>query len=195
MDPRIARTRTSLQSALLELAHENGLNGVTVAEITERAGVNRSTFYQHYDDKDTLLADALDAAMAQIGSTVGASVDPDGVPAEIHAYLHHVRENIALYREVLGDHGSAIVSARLRQRLDAIISRSIAASPADPYPDVPLDIAVAGVAGAAIGVIRAWVARDPLPPVDDAARWMWSVVTGPVALLQEIESAARLHRG
>lgn len=178
MDPRIARTRASLQSALLELAHDGGLAAVTVGEITERAGVNRSTFYQHYDDKDTLLADALDAAMVQVGDTLGGAVDAEGIPVEIYAYLAHVRDNATLYRDVLGDHGSAVVAARLRQRLDAIVVSSIAAAPANPYRDVPLDVVSAGISGAALGVVRAWLTRDPLPPTEEAATWVWAVVTG-----------------
>ncbi|MEZ5190283.1 MAG: helix-turn-helix domain-containing protein [Schumannella sp.] len=62
MDPRIARTRRSLQEALLELARERELDDISVGDVAERAGVNRSSFYQHYADKETLLADALDSA-------------------------------------------------------------------------------------------------------------------------------------
>lgn len=178
MDPRIARTRTSLQSALLELAHENGLNGVTVAEITERAGVNRSTFYQHYDDKDTLLADALDAAMAEVGQALSGEVDAEGVPVEFYKYLAHVSDNVTLYRHVLGDHGSAVVAARLRNRLNTIITSALEAAEDNPYKDVPVEVVSAGISGAAQGVIAEWIARDPLPPVEEAARWMWLVVTG-----------------
>lgn len=178
MDPRVARTRASLQEALLGLAHEGGLDSATVGAITDRAGVNRSTFYQHYDDKDTLLADALESAMANVGGPLGGEVDASGIPVEIHVYLAHVRDNASLYREVLGDRGSAVVMARLRQRMDTIVVGSISAAPHNPYTDVPLDVVSAGLAGAALGVIAAWLRRDPLPPVDDAARWLWAVVTG-----------------
>ena len=63
MDPRIARTRQSLQQALLALAREESLDAISVADIAARAGVHRSSFYQHYADKETLLADAIDSAV------------------------------------------------------------------------------------------------------------------------------------
>jgi AcrR family transcriptional regulator len=163
---------------LLSLAQEEGLDAVTVSTITDRAGVNRSTFYQHYDDKDTLLADALEAAMAGVADTFSGEVDEAGIPVEIHNYLALVRDHAELYRDVLGDHGSAVVTARLRRRLDAIVVGSITAAPENPYTDVPLDVVSAGLSGAALGVVSAWLRRDPLPPVDDAARWLWAVVTG-----------------
>ena len=60
MDARVVRTRRSLQESLFALARERPLEELTVADIVQRAGVNRSSFYQHYADKDTLLADAID---------------------------------------------------------------------------------------------------------------------------------------
>src|SRR5665811_757073 len=49
-DPRIARTRRMLQTALLDLTREQPLDEITVADIADRAEVNRSSFYQHYSD-------------------------------------------------------------------------------------------------------------------------------------------------
>ena len=55
LDPRVKRTRGVLESAFLELTQEKGFQAVTVQDITERAGVNRATFYAHFADKYALL--------------------------------------------------------------------------------------------------------------------------------------------
>lgn len=56
IDPRVRRTRQMLQQAFLEISHEKpDFNDITVGEITERAGVNRATFYAHFEDKYALL--------------------------------------------------------------------------------------------------------------------------------------------
>ncbi len=54
-DPRAARTRLLLQQALGEMLTERSFASVTIADITRRAGVNRATFYAHFQDKDDLL--------------------------------------------------------------------------------------------------------------------------------------------
>ena len=55
LDPRVRRTRSLLEQAFLEVATEKGFQAVSVQDITERAGVNRATFYAHFPDKYALL--------------------------------------------------------------------------------------------------------------------------------------------
>ncbi len=55
LDPRVKRTRTLLEQAFMDLIEEKGFQAVTVQDITERAGVNRATFYAHFADKYALL--------------------------------------------------------------------------------------------------------------------------------------------
>ena len=45
IDRRQARTKMLLRNALIELIEERGLEGLTVTDITNRAVVNRGTFY------------------------------------------------------------------------------------------------------------------------------------------------------
>lgn len=55
LDPRVKRTRELLEHAFMELLKEKGFQTITVQDITERAGVNRATFYAHFADKYALL--------------------------------------------------------------------------------------------------------------------------------------------
>jgi AcrR family transcriptional regulator len=55
LDPRVKRTRQLLEGAFMELIQEKGFQSVTVQDITGRAGVNRATFYAHFEDKYALL--------------------------------------------------------------------------------------------------------------------------------------------
>ncbi|MEJ5868522.1 TetR/AcrR family transcriptional regulator [Pseudokineococcus sp. 5B2Z-1] len=189
MDPRVARTRQGLQEALLALARERPLDEITVADVAERAGVNRSTYYQHYGDKDTLLADALDAATAaageQIGTRSGAEADEPVVwtsPGDLArargallAYLTHVEENADLYRRVLGEHGSALAAGRVRRRVEAIVGDALVGG-AEEVPGVPLTVTAGAISGLALGVVTAWVERAPDAPAGEVAEWLWRVL-------------------
>ncbi len=59
LDPRVKRTRRLIQQAFEELLAEKGFNALTVQDITERAEVNRATFYAHYSDKYALLEETI----------------------------------------------------------------------------------------------------------------------------------------
>lgn len=50
-DPRVTRTRALILRAFGELVAEKGHTGLTVQEISERATVNRTTFYAHFTDQ------------------------------------------------------------------------------------------------------------------------------------------------
>lgn len=55
LDPRVQRTHQLLQKALIELLKEKEFHKITVQDITQRAGVNRATFYDRFEDKFALL--------------------------------------------------------------------------------------------------------------------------------------------
>ncbi|KXT78245.1 TetR/AcrR family transcriptional regulator [Streptococcus sp. DD13] len=58
MDRRITRTKRAIYQAFVDLLNEKGYGTMTVQDIIDRADVGRSTFYMHYESKETLL-DAL----------------------------------------------------------------------------------------------------------------------------------------
>jgi AcrR family transcriptional regulator len=51
VDRRIQRTRHALQRAFIEVVREKGFAATSIQDITERANVNRGTFYLHFTDK------------------------------------------------------------------------------------------------------------------------------------------------
>lgn len=54
-DPRVLRTRHLLLQAFADLYSAKGFHAMTVQDITERARVNRGTFYSHFEDKYAIL--------------------------------------------------------------------------------------------------------------------------------------------
>ena len=54
-DPRVLRTRHLLLQAFSDLYAEKSFHAMTVQDITDRARVNRGTFYSHFEDKSAIL--------------------------------------------------------------------------------------------------------------------------------------------
>lgn len=47
-DRRVTRTKRAIRDAFMQLLSEKDLNAITVKEISERANINRKTFYNYY---------------------------------------------------------------------------------------------------------------------------------------------------
>lgn len=56
-DLRVIRTKKSIRSAFEEMICEMDYEQITVKELAGRAGINRKTFYLHYESIGDLLRD------------------------------------------------------------------------------------------------------------------------------------------
>ena len=70
MDPRVARSRTAVISATLDLLAERGITATTIEAVAERSGVAKTTIYRQWDGQPALVLDA-------IGTTLHTPTDPD----------------------------------------------------------------------------------------------------------------------
>lgn len=77
MDRRIERTRAALIAALIELVRESGWRGASVSSITARANVGRTTFYEHFDDREHLLRATIDHMLMSFRADDGTDLDMD----------------------------------------------------------------------------------------------------------------------
>lgn len=56
-DKRLVKTKKAIVAALIELLAVKDLSEITVTELTDKAGINRKTFYLHYNKIDDVIAD------------------------------------------------------------------------------------------------------------------------------------------
>jgi len=55
LDPRVKRTRNLILTAFESLLAEKGFESISVQDVTDKAEINRATFYKHFVDKYALL--------------------------------------------------------------------------------------------------------------------------------------------
>lgn len=65
-DPRVTRTRELIEQSFYELLMEKSLHALTIGDITERARINRATFYAHFEDKYDLYRHMVHSTFEQI---------------------------------------------------------------------------------------------------------------------------------
>lgn len=196
-DLRVRRTRKLLQEALIELTVEKGFPAVTVSDITERAMVNRSTFYRHYLDKYDLLDQYMDEVDALISVddiiTEKFPPKPGSKPNGLIILLKHVQTYADFYRVMLGQRGDAAFTERFRQY--AIKRYRFILSQVDlpPEPNAPpVELKLNYISCAGVGAILWWLENDQPCTVEELAAWlsqMSMTSAGLTAYLDHFKSA------
>jgi AcrR family transcriptional regulator len=165
-DPRALRSRAALEAALRELVTERDLRQISVADLTKRAGVNRSTFYEHYVDVHDLAVAACTSTYDRLVAAAPiprGQLAPDGTPllSPLPALFTHVAEHAPLYRALLCDEGSARMINHLLHRIAvaARVSRGLDIG-AGAATNTPHDPVSAFLAGAVLGTVIDWLRRD-----------------------------------
>lgn len=174
IDRRVRRTRNQLGDALRELIIEKPYETITIQDITDRADVNRATFYLHYGTKDELLVTSLTELFDELVTQIGAKAE--GLPpweSMVHAQVlfEHVDENFALYQAVLGQNGLGYVMHQIltyiatheEQELKAYVKNAAATIP------LPIPIMARHVAGSIFALASWWVENNrPYSPEEMA---------------------------
>ncbi len=108
-------TAQKMDEALLSLLQKKDFEYITVKEICAAAGVNRSTFYLHYETVGDLLDESLSYMNRRFVDHMNESAEsfiaklktcPDAelyliTPEYLTPYLTYIRDNRTLYRAVL----------------------------------------------------------------------------------------------
>jgi AcrR family transcriptional regulator len=77
-DPRVRRTRALIVESFISLCAERGAGAARVSDIAKRAGINRATFYRHFEDIEDLQSRGFEGILEEIGNGADASYDAAG---------------------------------------------------------------------------------------------------------------------
>lgn len=102
---RVTRTKHQLAQALKEMLQEMPIHAVTVRDLCARAGVNRTTFYNHFENQYDLLEAVCQRFLQDISERL-AEADPENqasVQEQVTRTLAYLEEHLE-YSRLLLDH-------------------------------------------------------------------------------------------
>ncbi len=151
---------------------EKGFAALTVRDITERAMVNRSTFYRHYLDK----ADLLEQHLNEIYE--GGAEETRNVG--LIELLKQIQQFPDFYRVVLGPQADAFLSQRFRQqtqqRMLAYFHQAFPEAASDPERP-PLDLKFTTVAWAGCSALAWWLEQEQPSTPEQFGRWLQQLIS------------------
>ena len=142
-------TQQALRHTLLVLLERQPLDKITVKMLVDACGVSRNTFYYHYDDIPSLLADTLEAEFAKTAD--GGQGDP----------LHRLLTMVAGHRQVFAhiDHSQSreILRRRLYQAMETNVRHSLEESGGSALSQAQRDTLAVFFAGGIWSLFRSWL--------------------------------------
>jgi AcrR family transcriptional regulator len=174
--------RERLAEAAFALFDERGYEQTTVDDITERAGLGRTTFFRHYRAKEDVIFPDHDQLLQQIDERLRISSHATALAAVSDAVrlvlLHYIaegdlaRRRYALTSKVPALRDREIASVARYQRLFREFIASWMADTAEPDP-LRAELMAAAVVAAHNHVLRRWLrgdSPDPAREVDESLR-------------------------
>ena len=187
MSKQSARDR--LAEAAFALFAERGYEQTSIDDITERAGLGRTTFFRHYRSKEDVIFPDHDLLLAQIGERLRTSSDgtallavSDAVRLVLKHYVEEgdlARRRYALTSGVPALRDREIASVARYQRLFREFIADWMGDPAEPAP-LRAELMAAAVVAAHNHVLRRWLrgeSPDPMAEVDLALRQVIDLFT------------------
>jgi len=186
-DLRVVRTRTAIQDAFTSLVSERGFDAVTVRDITERAMVNRATFYRHFRDKHDLMRWVTDRVLADLAwRPVPASLSAfsfEDVVDHVETVLRRMAAHADLFRTILVLGGGPRLTLKFQRFVEEIIDHRLQAIGASE-PLIPREMVIPVVSRWNIALLNWWLTeRMPYPPREMAVYTVTLLVAGPYRCL------------
>ncbi len=175
-DPRPDQTRWAIIDSFNQKLLNEPYERIQVDRVAGDAGVGRSTFYDHFRNKDEVLRHAAAHPLGMLADAVLDKADP----AALTWVLEHFWESRVMARRMLGGDTAGTLhdtlAGLIRERLER---RGWGAT------HVPLALAAAQIAGAQLGLVRSWIEGEARC---DAAALAPSLRSSTLALVEALHA-------
>jgi AcrR family transcriptional regulator len=112
-DLRILKTKKALYEAIIELMKDNAFEDIKVSDICEKAMVNRSTFYAHYQDKYDLISSFISTLTNELKEVLNKNTQikttKEYYLEMINLFLTHIEKEKDSYAAVLINNRNSIM--------------------------------------------------------------------------------------
>jgi len=182
LDPRVIRTRRLLRESFMELVAENGYWDITIQDITDRATLNRVTFYLHYDNKEDLLVHTtnhiLDELMRRAEPAKKGASPREGVLAALAINFQVFADYADFMKSMLGKDGVwSFIFAMQDYHYQTSMKTLEARGFVSPENEAEIQIAIRHMHSAFMGVLQWWFANDMPLSEEEMAQIVYRIYT------------------
>ncbi len=116
----MVKTEHQIWEAMISLLEEKPLSKIKVTQLTERAGISRSTFYTYYDSIYDVVQAIEDDFLTHLTDERDVKIDADS--DMILRDFSYVRDHLRTYEALTGPGGDPSFNARIKNRSHRILT-------------------------------------------------------------------------
>ncbi|MFJ7730649.1 TetR/AcrR family transcriptional regulator [Lysinibacillus sp. NPDC097231] len=183
-DRRIIRTKSEIKQAFFSLLSEKNFEAITVRDITERANINRGTFYLHYVDKYNLLEQYENEMLEKFNV-----IFDEANKLELNAHqfknerlpimiqiLQVFYEEADFLRLILGPNGDPFFQEKIRQFFVKYFKNYLLNHINESQLKIPIELIIAFNSNALLGVITYWLQHDMQQSPEEIANMLVEII-------------------
>lgn len=182
-DLRIIKTQKNIYNALTNLLKKKSFESIKVSDICTEALINRSTFYDHYNDKYELLIDYINSEKRTLEKALEENKNINDTKEYyielIRILINHVDSLKELYHEIIANNQNSIIMNILIDVITKDVEKRINNNLQNK---IPSKIITKFYVGAVVNVCMEWFMNSSLYTKEDIINYLSN-------LLPSIENA------
>ncbi len=166
------QTRQNLIDAFWELYCEKRIEKITVREITTKAGYNRSTFYEYFNDVYDVLEQIEESLLPNIEDmppllpTMGNELVP------IDSFIKLYSSSSKYYTVLLGDNGDPAFAGKIKNGIKGKLLEQLETSESNMEIDYTLEYMLSAM----IGILTYWFKNNENISKEDLVKLMYELM-------------------
>ena len=115
---RTKLTKMLFKNAMINLLEKKSLYDITVTELCQNAELNRSTFYNYYDNVNDVFIDIEQELMLASEECIQKinKIEFNSIAKPLYQLLNYIKENIKVYKLLLNNHISEEFSQNIMKK-------------------------------------------------------------------------------
>lgn len=156
---RIALTKRLLQEALLRLMNKKPLEKITITELCKEAGINRTTFYRHFNVPGDVLMDMNVEFHNRLNDSLRLS-GTKSIPSYIEELMSYLYEHSELLKIFLQNSAPDDFMHLANSVFESFIGAKDRFAEVFDADDENLKLISAYIAGGGYSMLRCWLLED-----------------------------------
>lgn len=177
-DLRVIKTKNLIYNTLIELMKDKTFEEIKVSDICNKALINRSTFYSHYEDKYDLLVDFINSLKDEFVTELNknnSNLNTKEYYIElIKIFLNHIEERKEMYTSIMINNRNSIMMDIL---LDVVNNDLLKKMSSDEFKSsIPSDIIAKFYLGGVINIGVEWLKDNKKYSKDDIIKYISELI-------------------